>query len=202
MDCKEATKQMHDALEGDLNAADQLALRSHLAECPSCRERYKQLEQTEALIRISLMGTRIPPCSERLTYSIMQALPASPRRKIAMKWLQRHPGISVAAVTAFLMMGSLMTLWNQGTELMVRGSDLSQVVIDGKRVVVPAGHTVNGNLLVENGEMIVEGQVKGNLVVVDGSVNLASTAVIGGEIQEIDQAIDWLWLKVNQLFEP
>jgi cytoskeletal protein CcmA (bactofilin family) len=90
-------------------------------------------------------------------------------------------------------------MWNADSELTVKGSDLSQVVIEGHTVYVPEGHTVNGDLMVKSGEVEVDGDVRGNLTIIDGSVNMASTAHISGEITRINQALGWLWFKAGEL---
>jgi cytoskeletal protein CcmA (bactofilin family) len=90
-------------------------------------------------------------------------------------------------------------MWNQGGELMVKGTDLQDVIIQGDTVIVPEGHTVNGNLIVQSGKLQVQGDVKGNLVVIDGSLNLASTAHISGQITQVDAALSWVWYKLGEL---
>ena len=72
-----------------------------------------------------------------------------------------------------------MSMWNDDTNLMVKGSNL-QDVIQGDTVIVPQGHTVQGDLVVQRGTLKVEGDVTGNLIVIDGTLNLASTAHISG----------------------
>jgi cytoskeletal protein CcmA (bactofilin family) len=96
------------------------------------------------------------------------------------------------------MLSSSLSLWNQDTEMVIKGASLEQVVITGNTVYLPAGHTINGNLMVKRGKIQIDGNVKGNLVVIDGSYNLASTAHISGKIKQIDQALDWLWFEVNE----
>jgi hypothetical protein len=40
-------------------------------------------------------------------------------------------------------------------------------VCKGDTVTVPAGHTYSGNLMVKNGKIQIDGQLDGNLVVID-----------------------------------
>ncbi len=196
MNCKEAILFMHEYLDGDLRGFALVQLNEHLQKCPGCRNHFRQLENTDAFLQ-SVSKVAAP---EGLTARIMQSLPKRPKRKSWMQWVRRHPAASVAAVFFFIMMGSFLSLWNEETELVVKGTDLEKVVIHGNKVIVPAGHTVEGDLLVENGEAQVFGDVKGDLVVIDGSYNLASTARISGKITAINQALDWLWYKIGQWF--
>jgi anti-sigma factor RsiW len=193
MECPKALPLMHEYLDGGLNGPDTLSLKEHLIGCPSCRQRLNQLEKVEALIHAS-PRQNVP---SGLTYRVMQMLPPVQRKSIWKQWFRSHPAASVAAVFTLVMLGSFLSSWNQDSELIVKGTDLQSLVIKGDTVLVPAGQTVAGNLMVENGKLVVDGDIKGNIVVIDGSVSLASTAHISGQITEIDQAFSWLWFKMN-----
>lgn len=82
-------------------------------------------------------------------------------------------------------------------ELVVQGTDLDAVIIEGNKVTVPEGAVVKGDLTVKNGVTEVYGEIKGNLTVIDGSMNLASTAKIIGQERTINQVLEWLWYKVS-----
>lgn len=197
MDCKDAILYMHDYLDGELEGGTAADLKGHITGCPGCRERFHKLEKTGAIVS-SLKSVTVP---DHITNAwIMQGIPAPARRKVWMKWLRRHPAASVAAVFFLVMMGSFFSLWNNDTQLVVKGSDLEQVVIKGNTVVIPEDRTFQGNLIVENGDIRVDGKINGNLVVIDGSYALASTAQISGEITKVNQAVQWLWYQVNQFF--
>lgn len=193
MDCKEALPLMHEYLDGGLKGKDTITLKEHLLACPACKERLKQFEKVEALIQ-AWPKQEVP---HGLTERIMQALPREKRKNPWWQWVRRHPAASVAAVFVLVMMSSFISLWNEDTELLVKGSDLQSVIIEGDTVYVPEGKTVAGNLTVENGKLKVDGDIKGNIVIIDGSVVMASTAHISGQITEIDEAFGWLWYKVN-----
>lgn len=194
MNCKEALPLIHDYLDGDLLGPEALKLKGHLIECSNCNTLFKELERTDALVR-SLPPSGVP---DDLNERIMASLPAVKKRSAFTQWIRRHPAVSVAAVFFAVMFGSFMSMWNQGGELMVKGADLQDVVIQGDTVTVPEGHTVNGNLIVKSGKLQVQGNVKGNLVVIDGSLNLASTAQISGQVTQVDEALSWVWYKINE----
>lgn len=197
MNCKEAILLMHDYLDGDLTGSEAAELKKHLIGCADCRAHYSKLEKAGA-IASSLRSVAAP--SHLTTASIMQKLPMPPKRTAWMKWPRRHPAATVAAVFIIVMLSSFMTMWNQNTQLALQG-DLEQVVIKGNTVVVPEGHVVEGNLIVENGQVEVNGKIDGNLVVIDGNYALASTAQISGNITSVNMAVEWIWFKVNQLVE-
>ncbi|GIP41404.1 hypothetical protein J31TS4_46840 [Paenibacillus sp. J31TS4] len=196
MNCREALPWIHEYLDGTLEGPQSLELKKHLLSCPACRDLLKSMERTEGLIRT--MPKPVVP--DGLTSRIMGGLPQKKKKTEWLKWIQRHPAISVASVFLLVMLGSFLSLWNQDTDLVVKGSDLDQVVITGNTVIVPAGKTVNGDLMVKGGTIKVDGDLKGNLTVIDGSINLASTAHISGQIKEVDRALDWLWFQVNEIY--
>jgi cytoskeletal protein CcmA (bactofilin family) len=100
---------------------------------------------------------------------------------------------------AIVMFSSFFSLWNEDTDLVLRG-DLENLVIEGNQVYVPPQQVVHGNLVVENGSIQVDGTIEGNLIVIDGTYALASTARISGDIKIVDEALQWLWYKTNQFF--
>ncbi|GGG07474.1 zf-HC2 domain-containing protein [Paenibacillus abyssi] len=208
MECKVAILWMHEYLDDDLPRDDVIQLKEHLLSCPECRMRFEQLKRTEAFaqaaiteritIPVAASAGRSAVSSASLTNRIMQKLPQQRRKQGWMRFVRNHPAVTVAAVFVFVMMTSFLAMWGQSSELIVSGSDLQHVVIDGDTVIVPAGVQVNGDLTVENGRADIRGEVQGNLTVIDGSLQLASTAKIVGENREINQALDWLWFKVTK----
>ncbi|MCU6793810.1 MULTISPECIES: zf-HC2 domain-containing protein [Paenibacillus] len=195
MDCKEALPLIHEYMDGSLKGSEALQLKKHLLTCPTCKMRLQQLERVEALIQ---SWPRVE-ASAGLTERIMAALPPMKQRSLWRQWIRNHPGISVAAVFVLVMTGSFMSMWNENSELIVKGTDLQSVVIQGNTVYVPVGKKVAGNIMVENGKLQVDGDIEGDIVVVQGSVILASTAHISGQITQIDEAFGWLWFKMNGL---
>lgn len=195
MVCKEVLPLLHRHFDGEIAARESMELRQHLGVCEGCRRYFRQMERTEAMIR----SLKPVASSDDLTARIMNALPPARRRSSWYRWIRRHPAVSVAAVFALVMLGSFLTLWNEDNQLVVKGNDLDQVVIQGDTVYVPAGHTINGDLMVKSGKIQVDGDVKGNVVVIDGSVNLASTAHISGQVTRVNQLFEWIWFKMNEL---
>jgi len=197
MKCNVAVMYMHDYLDGELAREDIFLLRRHMNECPSCNSRYEALERTDALVK----ATPIEKAPEDLGDRILKAMP-SPKRPVAWtSWVRRHPAVSAAALFLVVMLSSFVSMWNQSEELSVSGPDLEHVIIEGKKVIVPEGQKVSGDLTVVNGDVQVLGDLDGNLTVIDGHLTpLASTAHIAGQIKTIDRAVDWFWYKVSSFF--
>lgn len=197
MNCREAYPLIHEYLDGMLDDNGKQALKQHLADCSSCRSRFEELERTEADLYRSAaeFGQDI---SDNFTANVMAALPAPDRTARFKRWVRRHPAASVAIVFILVMLGSFLSLWEEEKQLVLKGADLDGLVIEGNTVIVPAGTTISGDLLVENGQLQVEGNVEGNLTVINGNLNLASTASIAGQINWIDQAIEGFWFRIKQ----
>jgi anti-sigma factor RsiW len=194
MNCNEALPWMHEYLDDDLTGTPLTELKKHLISCAACNRRFKEMQNAEALVR-SLPHLKASP---DLTDRIMASLPKPKKNNAWLEWIKRHPAISVASMFIFVMLSTSLSLWNQDTDMVVKGASLEQVVIKGDTVYVPAGHTINGNLMVKRGKVQIDGDVKGNIVIIDGSYNVASTARISGKVKQIDQALDWLWFEVNE----
>jgi cytoskeletal protein CcmA (bactofilin family) len=73
-------------------------------------------------------------------------------------------------------------------------------------VVVPQGKVVEGDVVVKNGNLRVEGEVNGNVTVINGTVingekYLASAGQVTGEIEEINQVFEWIWFTMKDGFK-
>lgn len=193
MNCKEARMMMHEYLDGHMDRDRALFLIRHIEACRHCRIVLTEFEKVEGLIR----SLRKPEAPDGLKQRIMSSLPPERRRSVWFRWVRNHPAASVAVVFVVVMLGSVLSLWDQSQMLAVRGDDLDQVVIVGNEVIVPEGRIVRGDLTVENGTLQVYGEVQGNLVVIDGNVLQASTAQVSGDVIKVDRALDWIWYQVS-----
>lgn len=195
MQCSDALPLIHEYLDGDLHGTDAVELKRHLLTCPACSKLFKQMERTEACIRL-LPKPSVP---SDLTARIMNNIPVR-KREGWLRWFRAHPALSVASVFLLVMATSFLSLWNQDKDMVVKGANLDQVVIRGDTVVIPEGHTVQGDLTVKRGKVQVDGNVEGDITVIDGSYNLASTAYISGHVNLVDETLEWIWYKVNEAF--
>jgi len=191
---------MHDYLDGDLPTEQARELKSHLDACPECRAAFRSLEETEMMLFAANRKMDTATVSDDVTDRIMSFLPQPKKHSPAWNWVRRHPALTAAAAFILIMLGTSIGFWNADTQLVVKGSDLNRVQVEGNTVIVPEGTVVTGDLTVERGELKIYGEVEGNVTVIDGSAYQASTAHVAGQVKDIDQAFDWVWYKLGNIF--
>ena len=123
-----------------------------------------------------------------------------PKRKNTVgiqKWLRRHPIIVAAAVFFLFMSAALLGSYPNDDQFSV--TKQPNLIVDGETVIVPAGEVVKGDIVVKNGTIVIEGEVDGNVTVINGDY-MASTRVVTGQIEEVDEAFEWLWYEMKQMF--
>lgn len=199
MSCKEIQLKLHEYLDGDLNIDEQIHLQEHLSQCPACKGHLFELEKTVHLIR-ALPRAKAPLT---LVAGIMTQLPRSNWRKVWIRRLKQRP--LLVAVSLFLILsiaGSILSWYEEGPKLRVLSSDKNQLRIENGAVYVPPGEVVEGDLVVEHGDLKVDGAVKGNVVVIDGKVLLSSTARISGNTEELHRLIDVLFYRLRSILQP
>lgn len=199
MDCKQASSLMHDYLDDDLERGRAVELKSHLESCSACNERFRELERTDLML-FAAIKQRTAQVSDDLVDRIVSKLPSQRKQQAWIGWIRRHPALTAAAMFLVVMLFSAISLWESDDQLVVKTADPDQVIINGNTVTVPSGSKIAGNLTVENGKAEIYGDVEGNLTVIDGSYYQASTAHIAGEIKSIDQALDWIWYRITNVF--
>lgn len=200
MDCKQASLFMHDYLDDELPLEQAKLLKQHLQECPSCQLKFKELERTEMMLFASIHQHSFV-ASDDLVGKILNKIPSQERPKQEwLKWFRRHPALTAIAMFVIVTFVGVFSLWDRDDQLVVKGSNLDQLIIQGNTVIVPENIKVAGNLTIENGKAEIYGEVEGDVTVIDGSYFTASTAKISGHIQSIDQALDWIWYRITNTF--
>lgn len=184
---------MHEYLDGDISRDHEHELKKHLQVCEPCRQHMHELSDTIAFVKSAAHITAPPHLEEQ----IMNSLPKRANTVSIQKWFRRHPVLVAAAVFCVLMSAALVGSFSSNTQFSV--SEQANVIVDGKTVIVPEGQTVKGNIVVRNGDIRIDGEVDGNVTVINGKY-MASTSVVTGEIAEIDQAFEWLWFKIKSVW--
>ncbi len=196
MSCKSIQVQIHEYLDGDIIREEEQLLKEHLRACTACQQHLLELEKTIALVQ-SLPRVRI---GSNFTDDVMKRLPRERKRKAVFFWIRNHPLVVAASVFLFLMFGSSVLSWygdERQLQISADATESHSLIIEGDRVVVPEDMVIEGDLIVRHGNIDVQGEVKGNVIAIDGKVLLASTAHISGKHEEINDLLQWMWYKVK-----
>ncbi|REJ06267.1 zf-HC2 domain-containing protein [Halobacillus trueperi] len=210
MNCKrEAVELMHKYLDGELNKEEERRLRDHLQSCQSCQDHFHELKRTTTLVK-NTTPVSAPP---RFTANVMANLPKEKKRKNYLRKLQRHPLLTAAAVFFLLMFGGIFTEWNQDQQVTV--SKQENLEIRDHTVIVPKGVTVEGDLVVRNGDLRIDGKVDGDITLINGDILNDSSGQVetaeeldrnnlraySGELTEVNQVYEWVWYHTKKTFK-
>ncbi|MBD8038414.1 anti-sigma factor [Solibacillus sp. A46] len=184
---------MHEYLDGDISREHEQSLKQHLQTCPDCQQHMHELSDTVAFIK-SAAHITAPPSFEE------QVISRLPKRKSSVgikRWFRQHPMLVAAALFCLFMSATVLGSFPNDNQFSV--TKQPNIVVEGQTVTVPAGEVVKGDIVVKNGDIIIEGEVDGNVTVINGNY-MASTAVVTGQVEEIDEMFEWLWYKIKDGF--
>ncbi|MFP3918254.1 zf-HC2 domain-containing protein [Lysinibacillus telephonicus] len=182
---------MHEYFDGDISREHEQQLKKHLQVCSDCQQHMHQLSDTIAFVKSAAHITAPPHFEEQ----VMKRLPKGKNRVGLQKWFRRHPIIVAAAVFFLFMSATLLSSYPNDEFSVTKQPNL---IVDGQTVIVPEGEVVKGDIVVKNGDIVIEGEVDGNVTVINGQY-MASTAVVTGQIEEIDETFEWLWYEIKDL---
>jgi anti-sigma factor RsiW len=182
---------MHEYLDDDISSNNEKILREHLTTCSDCHAYFQQLKETISLIQ-STSQIKAP---ENFTASVMLNLPKTKKKEGFKNWMKIHPFLTAASLFIVLMTGSLFSTWQNDHKFSV--SNQSNLVVKNNKVIVPEGKVVKGDVVVKNGELSIEGEVQGDVTVINGEHYLASAGHVTGEIKEVNKVFEWLWYQIK-----
>lgn len=182
---------MHAYLDGDISHDEEQELNQHLESCLACKEIMTSLN--DAVLFIESATPVEAPVG--FVEGVMTRLPKEKSQAGIQRWLRSHPLIAAAAMFVVLMSASLFS--NYGNDQHFSVTKQPNLIVEGEMVLVPEGEVVQGDVIVKNGKLRIEGEVDGDIVVINGSKYMASTAIVTGTSEEIDKAFDWLWYKIK-----
>lgn len=189
---EEVVKLMHDFLDDELEQEKEVLLRRHLQTCKECENQFNELKKTIAFVR----GTSSIQVSEDFTDRLMANLPKEKKNISLQRWLRNHPFVAAASLFFFLMMVSFLSSWNQNREFAV--SKQKNLIVENNTVIVPKGEVVKGDVVVRNGKLKIEGEVDGNVTVINGEKYMASAGHVTGQIEEVNEVFDAMWFYLKQ----
>lgn len=184
---------MHDYLDDDISVEHEHILREHLSKCEECKTHFHQLKKTIALVQ-STSHIKAP---ENFTANVMAKLPKNEKkRRWKLKhWFMSHPVLTAVSLFLVLMGGSVVTAWSGEQEFSV--SKQPNLIVNNDTVIVPEGEVVKGDVVVKNGTLKIEGEVDGNVTVINGEHYTASAGKVTGNIEEINEIFEWIWYHVK-----
>lgn len=183
---------MHEYLDGEISIEQEKQLKEHLKQCPECQNHFRQLEKTAALLQ-SAGHIKAP---EGFTEKVLASLPKERRKAGIQRWLRNHPLLTAASLFLVLMMGSMFGSWKIEDDFSV--TNQANLIVENDTVIVPEGEVVEGDIVVRNGNIRIEGTVDGNVTIVNGNKYLASAGEVTGEIEEIDAMFEWIWYRMKK----
>lgn len=193
MNCSEIyTDYMHDYLDEEITPENETKLREHLLTCQNCHNHFQELKKSIALVQ----STSHIQAPLNFTANVMARLPKEKKQVGFKRWFRSHPMLTAASLFLTLMLGSVITGWNEDHEFSV--SKNPNLVVENNTVIVPEGKTVQGDIVVKNGDLKIEGQVEGDVTVINGEKYLASAGHVTGDIEEINQLFDWIWYHMKK----
>ncbi|OEH53949.1 anti-sigma factor [Oceanobacillus sp. E9] len=208
MSCnKDYLNLMHIYLDGDISREDESRLRRHLEDCESCQKHFHELNRT---ITLMCSAERVE-APEGFTENVMENLPSEKKTVKYRRWFKLHPMWTAAAIFLVLMAGGMISTWTQSTDQLVVSAQ-NELIVEGDTVIVPAGVTVPGDVLVKNGDLLLLGTVDGDVTIFNGKILdndaemngeglMASVGGVNGELETIDRLFEWIWYNIKNFFK-
>ncbi len=203
--CQLPMEQLHDYVDGELSDEMMEKTYEHVVSCPACQRHVDELRLITLRLE-QMKDTHVPPLSSQFTNDVMGKIKEGKKpqpkkvRPTKRSIFRRYPFISAAAIFVLMMSALLFSEYRAPDEFAF--TKQPNIIVEGETVIVPEGEVVEGDLIVRNGNLRIEGEVNGDVAVVKGEKYMASTAVVTGEVEEIDRAFDWLWYKIKRFFVP
>ncbi|WP_096438260.1 anti-sigma factor family protein [Alteribacter populi] len=194
MGCENIKKaQLHQYLDEEMTLLEKKQFEQHIMTCRECENHLRELRKTIAIVQ-SASHIEAP---SNFTANVMNKLPQEKKAQKWKTWMRKHPFMLAAAVFMLLFVTSVSSIWSGGSHITVQGQGNFKIDEERNVVIIPQGETIEGDLLIKNGDIEVEGEVLGNITVINGENYLASAGHVAGEINEINQMMGWLWYETK-----
>lgn len=178
MNCQDARRMLHQALDDDLSLPASRQLERHLQACSPCQRAESSLEQVVSL----LDQLADVPAPSNFTADLMQQLPAAkPQLRIS----SRMRAVCAAAIMFFLI-ASPIFVWSTLSKPQLVADEWQVILQEGNRFIVPAGEVVKGDVVIYKGVLVIQGEVQGTIKTVDASIELGPNGKHLGMTRTID----------------
>ncbi|WP_046175600.1 zf-HC2 domain-containing protein [Domibacillus indicus] len=193
---KQIVHYMHEYLDGDIQEKAKQELKFHIETCADCQKHFAELKKTIALVQ-SASHIEAPA---GFTARVLSLLPKEGKKIGIERWFRNHPFLTAAALFLLLMSGGFASLASQENNHFAFTKN-SELKVENETVIVPAGTVIEEDIIVKNGDIRIEGSVKGDVTVINGERFMASAGNVTGEIEEIDQLFGRIWYEIKSLFQ-
>ncbi|MEH7075892.1 anti-sigma factor [Neobacillus drentensis] len=183
---------MHEYLDEEITPEQERTLREHLRSCKECEDLFIELKKTIVFVK----GVSHMQAPDNFTANVLARLPKEKKKIWMQRWLKNHPMLSAASLFLILMLGSLLSTWNGEREFSVTKQE--NLVVKNNTVIVPKGETVKGDVIVRNGNLEIEGEIQGDVTVINGEKYLASAGHVTGDIEVVNEVFDWIWYHIKK----
>ncbi|HHW98260.1 MAG TPA: hypothetical protein GX738_01365 [Firmicutes bacterium] len=199
MNCHDARRMLHQALDNDLTLPAKRQLESHLQACGPCQKVESSLGQVVSLLE-QLSNVSAP---SNFTAELMQQLP---RTKPVLPWFARVRAVCAVAILCLLIVSPLY-VWGTLSRPQLIADDWQAIVQEGNRFIVPAGQVIQGDLVIYKAVLEIQGEVQGTIKTVDATIEFGPNGRHVGSARTIDAspqaklAVAWaeLWERIKQL---
>lgn len=184
---------MQEYLDDELDEQKKVKLREHLSGCRECQTIFNELVKTISFVNC----TSAIQAPDHFTEKVMANLPKEKKKIWIQRWLRNHPLMAAASLLIILMLGVFFSTWSENREFSF--SKQPNLIVKNNMVIVPKGRIVKGDIIVRNGKLEIEGEVKGNVTVINGKEYMASAGKVTG-YTEVEN-VDWIWYYIKKISE-
>ncbi|MGD9678193.1 MAG: hypothetical protein AB7V16_07555 [Vulcanibacillus sp.] len=193
MDCLRAIYLMHDYFDGDIEEQSFKELTKHINNCLACNVHYNELKNTNLI----LMQLPTENVSTDLSDNILIKCAKKERVK---KLASRYPVVFAASIFLLLFSVSLISYTVPGNDFKLVSENYQNLIIKGNEVIVPEGKEICGDIIIENGNLQIIGEVKGNVTVVNGEIFMASASQVDGTTNQVDLIFERIWYQLKNIW--
>ncbi len=201
MECREARRLMHAQLDNDTNPLEEQALERHVSTCAACAETQRALQSTVDCLSL-LARARAP---HDFTAKVMSQVQPTGRKRAGQHWTRL---LATAAMLAILVGSPIYYTWITAFPQVILDDPSARITLQGGQAKIAAGQVISGDITIYKAHLIIAGEVRGNVQVIAGSVQIEDGGQVHGSVTEapanmsgkLKLAMAELWDDIRHLF--